>query len=211
MRTSYTILAAVMSITLALPRASLAQARFEFTPFAGLYLPTADVIDEFDPTFGQVMVRHKTAFAFGSRIGLWVSRRVALEGALAYSPSGIEAEVEGAGTADTTANVLTWSAHVLFALGQPGANTSFFLTGGFGFVSHGGDGWDEADATTHVGPIVGVSVRFKVTPSLALRLDAEDRLYSAKFKDPDSSFETDSKFQNDLSLSLGLSVPLGRR
>src|SRR5260370_37442530 len=69
---------------LAIASPSSAQVRFEFTPFVGLYLPTANVIDnQFSPLCScQLSEKQRTSFALGGRVAAWISDRLAFEGSL---------------------------------------------------------------------------------------------------------------------------------
>lgn len=184
------------------PSRLAAQAKLEFTPFAGLYIPTANVIDQ-----SGVTLKQKTTVAFGGRVAVWVSERIGVEGSFGFAPSGVKAETP-LGSADTSASIVMASGRVLIGLPSSG-NTSYHLIVGGGIVSHGGAGYEGATGKTDIGGVVGAGARIKVGPSLRLRLDLEDNLFSAKFKEPISGLETDSKFQNDLVISLGLAIPLG--
>jgi hypothetical protein len=198
------------AVSLAITPRSFAQVRFEFTPFVGLYLPTSNVIDQFSTACScQLSVKQKTNFAVGGRVAAWVSDRLAVEGSFGYSGSGVTAKAAGFGSADTSANIVTGSARLLVGLGPPALNTSFYLSGGLGLVAHGGDAYTGTSGTTRVGAVAGVGARFKVAPSLAVRAELEDYLFSAQFSATSGGGQTNSKFQNDLVLSLGLAIPLG--
>ncbi len=198
--------------SLAITPRSSAQVRFEFTPFGGLYLPTSKVIDQFSTACNcQVSGKQKTNFSLGGRIAAWVSDRLAVEGSFGYSGSGVSITAAGFGSADTSANILTGSARLLIGLGPRALNTLFYLSGGLGLVAHGGAAYTGASGTTRVGAIAGVGARLKVAPSLAVRAELEDYLYSAQFSASSGGGQTNSKFQNDLVLSLGLAIPLGGR
>src|SRR5256885_16501843 len=71
---------------------SAAQGRVEVTPFAGVYVPAAHVIDisAFCPggSCGEVL-KQKIAPLFGARVTAWVRERLALDLSFTYSRTGV--------------------------------------------------------------------------------------------------------------------------
>jgi hypothetical protein len=195
----------------------LAAQQFEVTPFLGVYVTTADVIKE---TAGGITVtaKHGTAILFGARATYWTSPTVGVEGSLGYTGSSVEFGVDTngvhVGSVSYSAHVLLGSGRVLFKVGPKSGNTDVHLLAGVGFISHGGDAYDQlgqgvsggVSGKTDVGGVVGASVRLKAGEKLKVRIDLEDNLYSAKFSIGGS--ESTSHFQNDLVVSLGLAIPL---
>lgn len=184
-----------------------AQGRVEATPFVGLYMPASKIIDE-----GGVSLKHNTAFVFGARLGVRATDRVTVEGSVGYTPSGVTIAASGI-SADTSAHVLLASARALFGLG-PARSTSWHALAGVTIVDHAGavynllqSGGGSLSGTTDFGMVVGVGGTFKVGSSLAVRVDAEDNLYSAKFNVGGANSQ--SKFQNDIVASMGLVFRLG--
>lgn len=205
----------VAILAVALSRSLVAQ-HLELTPFVGLYLPTANVIEE---SGGGLTVRgkHGTTFLFGARLTYWTTPTVGFEASLGYTPSKVTFSVDtngvNLGSADTSAHVIVGSARVLFKVGPKSGDTDIHLLAGVGFTSHGGAAYDALgqgsggiSGTTDIGGVVGASVRFKVSSRLKLRVDLEDNLYSAEFNIGGTN--TSSHFQNDLVVSLGLVIPL---
>lgn len=194
----------------------LAGQQVEVTPFVGLYLPTANVIEE--SALGlTVSGKHGTTFLFGARLTYWTSRSVGLEASLGYTASSMTFSVDTGGvrvgSADTSAHVMLGSARVLYKVGPKSGDTDIHLLAGVGFISHGGAAYDllgqgngGISGTTDIGGLVGASVRFRASAKLKIRVDIEDNLYSAKFNI--GGAETTSHFQNDLAVSLGLVIPL---
>ena len=184
------------------------QSPVEITPIAGLYVPTTTVVSQFEPLCScDVSLKQKPAFLVGTRVLFWMNRRLGVEAALAYSGSGVQAEASGLGTADTSAEVILGTARLVARLNRPDAATGFLAGVGFGVVSHGGDAYNGATGTTDLGASVMFGVRSEIGAHLAVRLEVEDYLYSASFG---PSPNTDSKFQHDLVVSLGLGIALGR-
>jgi len=206
---------ALFLVLAATPVRLAAQGKAEFTPFAGLYLPTSDELEfrNVVVTGDKFTAKHKTTVVFGGRLGVWVTNRVAVEGSFGYAPSKVEGTYtdpsNATSSSDTTGHVILASARVLVGFGPAGGNTSWHLILGGGMVSHGGPAYDGTSGLTDFGGIAGIGARFKIGPSLAIRLDVEDNLFSAKFKDDATAAETASKFQNDIVILLGLAVPFG--
>src|SRR3989449_7947572 len=107
---------------------SAAQGRLEVTPFVGVYVPAAHVIDisAFCPggPCGEVL-KQQVAPLFGARVTAWVRERLALDLSLTYSRTGVirhgllaeipTGVIVGPTATDTsgTANITTGSARVL--------------------------------------------------------------------------------------------------
>jgi hypothetical protein len=199
----------------AVPIRLAGQGKIEFTPFVGMYLPTANEIEFRDvvTTGDKVTAKHKTTVIFGGRLSARVTDRVAVEGSFGYAPSKVEGTYTDPSNAtqssDTTGHVILASARVLVGFGPNAGSASWHLILGGGLVSHGGPAYDGTSGLTDFGGIAGVGAKFKVGPSLAIRVDVEDNLFSARFTDDASGTQTASMFQNDLVLLLGLAVPLG--
>jgi hypothetical protein len=71
------------------------------------------------------------------------------------------------------------------------------------------DTFDIEEGKTDVGGVVNLGASFRLASGVSLRVDAEDYLSSAKFTDSLGD-ETDPKFQNDLTLTAGIQIALGR-
>jgi hypothetical protein len=199
----------------AVPLCLAAQAKIEFTPFVGLYLPTADLFEirDFLVAGDKVTGKQKTTVVFGGRLGMWATNRIAVEGSFGYAPSKGEATYTDPSNvtsrSDTAGHVILASGRVLVGFGPTGGNTWWHLILGGGIVAHGGPAYDGASGTTDLGGIAGIGARVKVRGSMAVRLDVEDNLFSAKFRDDASGVEPPSRFQNDIVILVGLAVPLG--
>jgi opacity protein-like surface antigen len=216
---------ALLAMTSVAPAAAQ-QVMIEINPFGGLYLPTTDVI-EFDsvildlPSEEMATAKQKTAAAFGGRITIWLQQAFAIEGGFAYALSDGDVELNGQDLCDTSfdgdaivcdANVWFGSLKGLYRFApQAGANWAIHLGAGPAVISRGGDAFEDADGKTDIGGVLNVGASFDLTPQVAIRLDAEDYLYSAKFEDSESGVELgDSKFQNDLLFTGGIAIRLGR-
>jgi hypothetical protein len=200
-----------------------AQSQWAFTPFVGVYAPTSDLTEErlvvISPdTTGtwRFTTKQNTMAIYGGKVGFSVSKQVMLEASFGYSPSTVTGTFHDpanrTSTVDTSAHVFLASARALVGLGALDRSTSWHLIIGAGLLSHGGAGYETASGVTDFGGVVGIGAKVTVGNAMAVRLDLEDNLYSAKFSYPGSlgtSFETASKLQNDIALVAGLVVALG--
>ena len=162
----------------------------------------------------KLTFKQKTSVIFGGRVSAWVAPRVGFEASLGYSPSGVHAEYRapgGAGTttADGSASVVMANARVLVGFGPAAGNTAGHVILGGGIIAHSGDAWAGLGGTTDFGGIVGLGGRFRVGPKMAIRIDVEDNLFSAQFKDSSSGALTQLRHQNDLIFTGGLSLAVG--
>ncbi len=199
----------ILAVLMGAPICLAAQGKAEFIPFVGLYLPAGNVVDE-----SGVTLKHNTAFVFGLRLAMQVADRVGVEGSFGYTPSGVTITAAGVGGADTSAHVILASGRVLFGVGPRTGSTSWHVLTGLSVIAHGGDVYDALKAgagslsgATDIGGVVGIGGKFKVGSSIAVRVDVEDNLYSAKFNLGGTNSQ--SKFQNDIVASMGLVVRLG--
>ena len=156
----------------------------EFSPVAGAYLSTAEL------PYGCFHValpnpctppKQSTTVAVGGRLTAWLSRGIAVEGSLWDSPS-------------SPANVVAGSARLLLGL-TPRSGTRVYIVGGPAFVRLFGYDYASSIAGIDLGSVVAVGAHVRVAPSLALRTELEQYVYSyAEHR------------QRDLFLSLGLSL-----
>ena len=179
------------------PDAAVAQG-VSVTPFVGYYAPLGDVIDE-----SGIQLGSQSTLAYGGRVTLATPGSWAFEGTLAYSGAGVES-----GGAEADGNLMVLSARALYRLGGLGPSGSLHAGAGLAYVSRGGEFWDEfedggVEGINDFGGTLGLGARFPLSPSMAIRVDLEDYIYSAKFNDADE--ETEGKLQNDILLSAGLS------
>ena len=222
----------VVGTLVATPIAVGAQAakRWVITPYAGVYVPTANLL-KFDAASGgqsaSLAVEQKTAFALGANASYWFSERTALElgGAYAFSDAKASATLAGtseafAGSGSQNAYTVMASAKVMVNLLPATSPMSLRLGVGPAMITRGGDAYKSTSAgkfsgLTDVGGALSLCTKIPVTKDLAVRLRGEDYMYSAKLKfeqpaDPTNNFAFDSRFQHDLLFSVGLQFPFGR-
>ncbi|UCF18654.1 MAG: outer membrane beta-barrel protein [Gemmatimonadota bacterium] len=216
--------------------AAAQQVAVDLVPFAGAYLPMADVYDWSDTEVGitaTITGKHKTGFAFGGRLTLWFNDAFGLEGGFAYGPSDVDYDltVRGDGLSEsvsTSVSASVWRGSlkgILNLVRSADAPVNFYVGGGIGLVGRSGDGYEqfviqffdenlvfENEGTTDVGGVLNVGVAFDVSELIAIRIDLEDYIHSVKqtLTLEGESFESDSKLQNDLLLTGGVAIRLGR-
>ena len=102
---------------------------------------------------------------------------------------------------------------------------SFLVGGGLAVVGRGGDAYKEFviqfldqdlvfenDGTTDIGGVLHIGAAFDVSEAFAIRIDVEDYIHSVKqtLTLGVDTFDSDSKLQNDLLLTGGVAIRLGR-
>ena len=187
-----------------------AQVRLNLSPFAGAYVPTADVLNRIFDNQGQLIplkIGHDPAILFGGRLGLRTGR-VGIEASAAYTPSNLDI-IEGLPKQD--GSVFLGSLDVLYAIFQaPFTPVSIYVIGGGAVVSHGGDFYSRFDGTSDLAGNVGFGARFGLGPVVGLRFDVRDFIYSFQPRlglDRElASVRLDSRLQNDLVATLGLDL-----
>jgi hypothetical protein len=155
----------------------------EFSPVVGTYVARSQLPYGCYSLSVSVCspVQQRTAIAVGGRMAAWITKRIAVEGSLWYSPS-------------SPADVVATSMRVLLRL-TGGARTWVYVVGGPAFVGLRGYTYAGSTGGLDRGGVVGIGGHFRVARSLALRAEVEQYRYS---------FQTYR--QQDFFLSLGLSV-----
>jgi hypothetical protein len=172
------------------------------TPYLGYFLPTGSVLGEDD--FGEDVSQQSTLM-FGGRLARMFNSSWGAEFSIGYAGSGLEGEDSGI---EEDGNLMMFSLRALYMF--PGTGKArLYGAAGLGYVTRGGDIWDDfdVDGKNDIAGNLAFGVMFPLSPMLNLRFELEDYLYSAKFED--GSFESESKFQNDLVLSAGVHIPFG--
>ena len=202
------IVVALIGMTVAAAGPACAQGRgVELTPYVGIYVPLANVIDQRTTQEGdgvifstETQVGHKTGWALGGRLTVWLSERIGAQGSFNYAFSDLGA---------SRAHVWTAAGRLVYRLAQPNPQFSLELSGGPAVVGRGGEFYDLfVEGTTDVGGVLGVGGRIQLG-GVALHLDLEDYLYSVQLEISEVVVH-DSQFQNDLVFSVGVAIPLAR-
>ncbi len=222
--TSRALLAAA-GLLLAGASTSGAQVSVDLIPYAGAYVPTGDLANFVVPLTpgpgnAAIQAKQKTAFLFGGRVNVWLSRTVGVEGNFAYALSDGELTLsEPGGTItdlcaqDQSCGAAVWLGSVkgllrVFASEQ----WSVHFAGGAAVIGRSGDFYEEVSETVDFGGVLGAGATVDLSPRIGIAVDVEDYLYSysATIESADiGTVNTGSKFQNDLVLSAGLVIHLG--
>ena len=182
--------------------------RFQFTPFAGGYFPTKPLVAD---TSGGVSIFETTSGpVVGGRITYWVSPRIGLEGSFGLATS--KTHLIGS-TTDFEFRSSTYmaDARVLVHVNDPTAPTGLHLSGGVALTKSKNSFFnlaEDQDLLTYdpsIGFVVGLGVSRRIASGINLRIDLEDRIYTAKFDLPSgSTLNLDDQTQHDVVFSTGL-------
>lgn len=199
--------AMALGVSALAPSAASAQQRIELTPFVASYYHLTHLSEgDAGPISGNPFtIDQKNAFAFGGRITLPMGARFAVEGEFAYSMSGVTIEEDDIGGNNINGGI-SQDGSIIYgsvrAVVSP-RRSNLFLLAGPAVISRGGDAWDGVDETTDFGGVVGFGFRANVTPRFRVNFTAESYLYSFQ------TGNSDSKFQSDILVSLGIPISLG--
>jgi len=201
------------------------------TPYVGAYMPTNHVAKTGVTSQGTslpVDAKQQIGAAFGANVSYWINNHLAIEGGAAYSDSHLKSTsyvIDFAGTIPPitqTENAHVWlgSAKVMTQL-MPD-ESAFNMRFGIGpaIISHGGtaykgDSDGKITGLTDYGAAVSLCTRIAFTPSVAMRLRAENYMYYSKMGwkssiAPSEDLTFDSRLQHDFVLSAGLQLFLNR-
>lgn len=210
--------------------ASQAQGRFVLTPYAGAFVPAAN-LGEFAVDDGSVTttlgLKQRSALALGLNASYWFNDLAGVEvgGAWAFSDASASAGLAGEIPAFTLSG--TQSAYVAFGSAKLMVNllrvterSALRLGVGPAIITRGGNAFKHQsekafDGLTDLGGVVSLCTRVPVTNFMSLRLRAENYMYSAQVKfanpvNPIGEYEFKSKLQNDLVFSAGLQMVFWR-
>jgi hypothetical protein len=179
-----------------------------------MYMPLGGWRNESDGGTGFVPERrHLSAHMLGARLTTWPSRRLGLEGTLAFSPSQVAVSTAGS-TVDVSAGVLLASARALWKLttlvdGHPDNRTHWdvMLGAGAGLIHRSGSAWENTSGVTAPALLFTGAVRTRLAGSVAWRVSLEDYVSWAQF-DKGRPNQTRSRLHHDLYGSLAVVVPL---
>ncbi|KPK80991.1 MAG: hypothetical protein AMS25_08150 [Gemmatimonas sp. SM23_52] len=171
----------------------------DLTAYGGVFVPLNDIVDDEDIGTGK----HESALAVGGRLTLGLPGPLGVEGTFNYALSDVGADSDTEG-----AHVWSVSGRAVFEFGLPAAPLTFFVNGGIAYIGRGGDAYDEVEDKSNVGGVAGVGLKVGLPGLLAIRLDAEDYIYSAK-PTIGGLEPADSQLQNDIVVSAGLVFSIG--
>lgn len=170
-----------------------AQGGFSVTPWAGAYVPTRNSFS----TLGTSIERDNS-FIAGARLTFWGKSPLGFELTGGFAP----ARMRVAGTtvnAERNSQVFLGGAKLMLGLSPATSRLGVFLSGGPSLIRIGDNVARESESSTDWGGVVGLGLRIPFSPSVGLRLEAEDYFYGG-------DFDGSRKFQHDLVLSAGLAL-----
>jgi hypothetical protein len=192
------------------PTVEARQARLEFVPQLGMYMPVGLLTHGGDDATGETR-RQVGAGGLGARLALHVVRRFSLEGTVFYSRS-LVAVAENSTVEDIPSGVLLASVRSVVRVGrtQTGGWNVYFAPGVGVIVRHGA-AWEGTSGMADGALVVATGARFPVGKSgTAFRVELEDFMSRAQF-DPREAGVTKSRIHHDVILSTGFALPVGLR
>lgn len=207
--------AVLACLALLVPSTLSAQSQVQVTVsgFGGAILPASNLVDVLIPEVGAFSFGHKTGWNAGGRLAVWPTTRIGIEVEAAYVGSNVDVAgiLPPDFVADTTisATMFMGSLNVMWAvIAPPLEPVAFYVSGGAGLVSRGGDFFEGSDDTSDVAGVLGLGLRYGLGPGWRIRFDARDYISSFINKDLDAALEaaggTGSKLQNDILLTVGV-------
>lgn len=187
-----------------------AKTGFSITPYIGVTVPTADLLNyaKAGSTTPQV-TKIPIGFTFGGRLGIGLGNRVGIEGDVGYSPGSLELSDSGT-KVNQDVKTLTGSGRVTFYLIPRTSPLWIGVSGGVGAIRHTFAAGGAADLAgvkpnTSVGGVIGASAGIRLGRIIAFNVGAEDYLYNAKFDQNGQPLA--EKKQHDIHVTAGLRVP----
>lgn len=177
----------------------------DVTPFVGVYIPLADVVEAGAVSPASPAASHQVDLMVGGKLTYWFLSAMGVEAEAMYAPNALESDAFGIpGTVE--ADFLAISLRLVYDFGNDPARPSVLLTGGMGFyaTSYG----SPLDMTTGGMGLVSLGFRIPFGTVVALRLDVSDYLTTTEWELNDG--KTDQLLQNDIALTGGLTFSLGR-
>jgi len=208
-------MAVLACLALLVPSSLVAQMQVSVSGFGGATLPAADLVDVLIPEIGAFSFGHKTGWNAGGRLALWPTARFGIEVEGAYIGSNVEVKgvLPPVFVGDTTfsANMFVGSLNLMWAaIAPPLDPVAFYVSGGIGIVSRGGDFFDGASNTSDIAGVIGVGLRYGLGPGWRIRFDVRDYISSFLNKQLDEDLApaggTGSKLQNDIMLTMGFEL-----
>lgn len=215
----------VTTLLVLTPQMATAQlaGRLVLTPYVGAYVPSNDVAKVGLSSSSISMaasLKHESGFAYGANASYWLTDRFAIEAGGLYATSDLRGSVSvrednviATEPVSDAAHVWFGSAKLMVQLLPPENGLNLRLGAGPAIVSRRGPAYktDEFGRTTgltNFGGAFSLCTRLPLSPSLGLRLRAEDYLYRANLGYRSTtgleSFDFGSRTQNDFVFSAGL-------
>jgi hypothetical protein len=196
--------AALALATAFLPVATGAAQKLTLSPTIGVYIPTSELVKAAN---GQ-QFKQQVALAVGGRLGLNFSPRFGILTSVTYVPSDLKLDLATGEQVKDDANLLFGSARATFYVLPVTAPVWLNLNGGVSYVRRGGDAYAGLSDKHDIGGVVGTTVGLHLGSLLSLYVAADDYIYGTRIDE--TSFEAEKKTQNDVHLSVGFGIPVGR-
>ena len=196
--------AGVLASLAAAASPSRAQVSLEFTPFLGVYAPTATLVHDGGiqctsivpayPTYARIastvvkaaspitaatacgsVLKQKIGPEVGGRVTAWVRQRIGLDVSLAYVASEVTDFTNF--VTDDQAHLVTGSARLLISSVPRRRHTSFYVMGGWSLIAHKGQAYSNLTATRQAafGTAPGTTVWAPVL-GLGVRFDTDSNM-----------------------------------
>ena len=191
-----------LTIGLVAARPAVAQ-RVSLSPTIGIYIPTTELIKAAN---GEEF-KQEVGVSVGGRLGVSLSPRFGIETTVSYVPSNLRFTFDQTQTT-TDANLLFGSARASFHVIPMTKPLWLTLNGGVSMIKRGGQAYENLEDKTDVGGVVGATVGFRLGSMMSFYVAAEDYIYGRKIDE--TTFDADSKTQNDVQVSIGFGFPVGR-
>jgi hypothetical protein len=202
---AFRIRPAVLALALGLVVTGEASAqRVSLSPTIGVYIPTSELVKAAN---GQEF-KQEVALAVGGRLGLNFSPRFGILTSVTYVPSNVKLDLATGEQVKDDANLLFGSARATFYVVPVTAPVWLNLNGGASYVRRGGDAYRGLDDKDDIGGVVGATVGFHLGSLVSLYVAADDYIYGTRIDD--GTLESEKSTQNDVHLSVGFGIPLGR-
>jgi hypothetical protein len=196
--------AALALATALLPVATAGAQKLTLSPTIGVYIPTSELVKAAN---GQ-QFKQQVALAVGGRLGLNFSPRFGILTSVTYVPSDLKLDLATGEQVKDNANLLFGSARATFYVLPVTAPLWLNLNGGVSYVRRGGDASAGLSDKDDIGGVVGTTVGLHLGSLLSLYVAADDYIYGTRIDE--TSLEAEKKTQNDVHLSVGFGIPVGR-
>jgi hypothetical protein len=196
--------AALALATALLPVATATAQKLTLSPTIGVYIPTTELLKAAN---GQ-QFKQQIGLAVGGRLGLNFSPRFGILTSVTYVPSDLKLDLATGEQVKDNANVLFGSARATFYVLPVTAPVWLNLNGGVSYVRRGGDAYADLSDKDDIGGVVGTTVGLHLGSLLSLYVAADDYIYGTRIDE--TSLEAEKKTQNDVHLSVGFGIPVGR-
>jgi Outer membrane protein beta-barrel domain len=202
-RPVFRALVALAAAIAMLPAAAAAQ-KVSISPTIGVYIPTTELLKAAN---GEEF-KQEVGLAVGGRLGVHVSPRFGILTTVTYVPSDLKIDLATGEQVKNNANLLFGSLRATYFLLPITSPVWFSLSGGGSYVRRSGDAYANAQDKDDIGGVAGATLGFRLGSMLSFYVAADDYIYGTRIDE--TTLEADKKTQNDVHLSLGFGIPLGR-